>query len=250
MRGKLYLLSLLAGAGLCLFDRFQPLHLRSLRLDGFSAEAELAIRGWSDSFLAFHPAWLLARRDLDGLLRDYPLSVRAEWSPLRGVLALSAVPFPAALKLAWRHCVYLAAPDGTAWRSEQWSRGLRAEIPDLPELRVGSQFPLLEETDGGAARRLKAPFARLEELRRRMHSLPGVAPRGVELDRRGGEDVVSCVFVPARGKGRFSFTGRVSGLEKSLIIVEALAKERPDQCVFIDATYGDKVVIRRERPES
>lgn len=246
MQGKLYLLSLLTGVGLCLCDRFQPFHLRTLRLEGFSAETELAIREWSDSFLAFHPAWLLAKKDLSALGRTYPLTVSSQWSPMQGALSLTAVPFSASMKLVWHHADYLTSQDGTTWRSEQWTRGLSAEIPNLPELRVGSRFPLMEESDLNASLRLKVPYAWLAELWEKMHSIPGVKPEGLELNRRGGEDVVACVFVPDHGKGRFSFIGLVSGLEKSLIIVGKLTKDKPDQSVFIDATYEDKIIIRRE----
>ena len=228
---RLYFLAFLAGSCLCLYEQFQPFHLKLLQLEDFSAETELALRNWSDSFLAFHPAWLLAKNDLKELERNYPLTIAAEWKAAQGILHLKAVPFEPAMKLIWHHTEYLTGKDGTAWRSDLWTRALSVEIPDLPVLNVGSTFPLMADSELDASSRLK------------VHDL--------ELARRGGEDIVTCVFVPAQGKGRFSFTGLVSGLEKSLIVVRQLAGEKPDQNIAIDATYADKIISRRENePEA
>ncbi len=239
-------LSFLAGVSLCLYERYQPFHLKALRLENFSAEAELALREWSDSFLAFHPAWLLAKNDLRELEKHYPLTVSPDWKPLRGELTLTAVPFTPALKLVWHHADYLAGKDGVAWRSDLWTRAMNVEIPELPVLSVGSSFPLLADSDRDASQRLKAPYTWLADLWTAMHSLKEAKLSDLELTRRGGEDIVTCVFTPARGKGSFSFTGRVSGLEKSLIVVRELIREKPDQKLVIDATYEDKIIIRRE----
>jgi len=244
-------LSFLAGVSLCLYERYQPFHLKALRLENFSAEAELALREWSDSFLAFHPAWLLAKKDLRELEKHYPLTVSPDWKPLRGELTLTAVPFTPALKLEWHHADYLAGEDGVAWRSDLWTRAMNVEIPELPVLSVGSSFPLLADSDRDASQRLKAPYTWLADLWTAMHSLKEAKLSDLELTRRGGEDIVTCVFTPARGKGSFSFTGRVSGLEKSLIVVRELIREKPDQKLVIDATYEDKIIIRREtEPET
>ena len=224
---RLYFLAFLAGSCLCLYEQFQPFHLKLLQLEDFSAETELALRNWSDSFLAFHPAWLLAKNDLKEL----------EFEP--------------AMKLIWHHTEYLTGKDGTAWRSDLWTRALSVEIPDLPVLNVGSTFPLMADSELDASSRLKVPYAWLSDLWTALHSLQGVKMHDLELARRGGEDIVTCVFVPAQGKGRFSFTGLVSGLEKSLIVVRQLAGEKPDQNIAIDATYADKIIIRRENePEA
>ncbi|MBQ8089298.1 MAG: hypothetical protein IJ233_01045 [Pyramidobacter sp.] len=248
MRGRWrwFLFSFLAGSALCLYERCQPLHLKALRLNHFSAEAELALREWSDSFLSFHPAWLLAKKDLRALEKHYPLTVSPEWAPLRGELTLTAVPFAPSIKLNWRHADYLVGADGTAWRSELWTRALDVEIPELPVLNVGSSFPLLAESEQNASQRLKVPYTWLANLWTAMHSLKEARLSDLELARRGGEDIVTCTFAPVRGKGRFSFIGLVSGLEKSLIVVRKLIREEPDQKIAIDATYEDKIIIRRE----
>ena len=248
---RLYFLAFLAGSCLCLYEQFQPFHLKLLQLEDFSAETELALRNWSDSFLAFHPAWLLAKNDLKELERNYPLTIAAEWKAAQGILHLKAVPFEPAMKLIWHHTEYLTGKDGTAWRSDLWTRALSVEIPELPVLNVGSTFPLMADSELDASSRLKVPYAWLSDLWTALYSLQGVKMHDLELARRGGEDIVTCVFVPAQGKGRFSFTGLVSGLEKSLIVVRQLAGEKPDQNIAIDATYADKIIIRRENePEA
>lgn len=241
-----YLLPFLAGVCLCLFDRFQPFHLKTLKLNNFSPEAELTLRDWSGSFLRFHPAWLLARKDLSEFERHSPLTVKAEWSPWRGSLELTAVPFVPTMKLVWRHNDYLAAPDGTVWSGELWRKSLSLDFPDVPELNVGATFPLLREFEGDDSSRLNVPYDWLRSLWTGMNALRGVKPSNLFLTRRGGEDVVTCVFYPEKGRGRFSFMGNVSGFEKSLVVVRELIDERPDANVAIDATYEDKIIIRRE----
>ncbi len=244
-------LAFLTGAGLCVYDQFQPFHLKSLQLENFSAETELALREWSDSFLAFHPSWLLAKKELRELERHYPMKIASDWDPWGGVLKLKAVPFEPKMKIKWRHSDYLASPSGTVWRADLWSRAMRIDLPDLPVLNVGNQFPLLFESDPAGPQQLKVPFAWLADLLTAMRSLKDIRVSDMLLTRRGGEDVVICNFAPARGKGRFSFTGNVAGLEKSLIVVRELIEEKPDQTLMIDATYDDKIIIRRETdPES
>jgi len=239
-------LAFAAGVGLCVYDQFQPFHLKSLQLEHFSAETELALREWSNSFLAFHPAWLLAKDELRELERHYPMTIASRWEPWQGVLKLTAVPFVPAMKIKWRHSDYLAAPNGTVWRADLWNRALNLDLPELPMLNVGNQFPLLVDPEAAGPLQLKVPYAWLADLLTAMNSLKDVTVSDLLLTRRGGEDVVICNLVPAHGKGRFSFTGNVAGLEKSLIVVRELLKEKANQNILIDATYEDKIIIRRE----
>lgn len=241
-----FLMSFLAGACLCLNDRFQPFHLRSLRIKDFSTEAEMSLRDWGDSFLGFHPAWLLARKDLREFERKYPLKVKADWTPWRGELELTAVPFVPSMKLVWRHSDYLVAEDGTAWRGELWRQSMSLDFPELPSMDVGASFPLMKESDGSSYSRLNVPYGWLHSLWTGMHALKDVKVDDLLLARRGGEDVITCVFQPTKGGGHFSFTGNVSGYEKSLMVVKELIDERPDVNMSIDATYEDKIIIRRE----
>ncbi len=241
-------LPVLAGALWCFNDRCQPLRLRAMQLENFSPDLEKALRDWSETFLAFHPAWLLARSDLKKLEYQYPLTIETSWAPLHGTLHLTAVPFKAVLKLHWKHTEYFAGENGVIWRGELWRKSMKVDTPSLPELWVNSDYPLAEEGTLSSAAKLKVPFAWLWGLRQRLSSLDGkLKVLEAELLRRGGEDLVSCVFGNDADKSRIVFIGRVSLLEKSLLVVRELMHTQSGENLFVDATYGDKVIVRKER---
>ncbi len=247
----LWFWSILAGALLCLNDRFQPFRLKSMQLENFSSDLERTLRDWSETFLAFHPAWVLARQELDEIERRYPISVRTEWSPLRSALKLTAVPFVPAMKLRWHHTEYLAAADGTVWQSELWNKALSLEVPDVPELDVGTGFPLLEENGAASPTRLNVPFQWLFDVWRAPSALGDLKVSGLELLRRGGDDLIKCVIKNEKNGNQISFLGRVSGLEKSLLVVRELMSGKTTETSSIDATYEDKIIIKKtQKPRS
>ncbi|MDY4031654.1 MAG: hypothetical protein SOY64_01120 [Pyramidobacter sp.] len=239
------LYSFLTGSFLCLNDHFQPFHLKSLQVENFSAEFETKLRDWSESFLNFHPAWLLAKSELKSYERQYPFTIETQWNPFRGALKLTAVPFVPAMKIVWQHAEYLIAQDGAAWRRDLWDKVLTAEIPQLPELRVGNSFPLLEDLGLNGITHLTVPYQWLDSLQQTLLSQKDLKASDVELLRRGGEDVVACVFENMRTKSQSSFIGKVSHLEKSLIVVRELTGAKPEQKTSIDATYEDKIIIKK-----
>lgn len=237
--------SFLAGSFLYLNDRFQPFRLKSLQVENFSAEFETNLRDWSESFLNFHPAWLLAKSELKSYERQYPFTIETQWNPFRGALKLTAVPFVPAMRIVWQHAEYLIAQDGAAWRRDLWDKVLTAEIPQLPELRVGNSFPLLEDLGLNGVTRLTVSYQWLYSLQQTLLSQKDLKVSDVELLRRGGEDVVACVFENVGTKSQSSFIGKVSHLEKSLIVVRELTGAKPEQKTSIDATYEDKIIIKK-----
>ncbi|MGN0837469.1 MAG: hypothetical protein ACI4NN_00095 [Pyramidobacter sp.] len=244
-------LSFLAGALWCVCDRYQPFRLKAMKVDNFTPELEMMLRSWSETFLTFHPAWLLARSELKKLERRFPLTIKASWSPLRGTLQLTAVPFKASMKLEWQHADYLAGEDGTVWPVSLWQQSLKSEIPDLPSLLVNSKYPLLDENVSASSARLKVPYAWLFGLWQTLSSVDSrMKVENAELLRRGGEDLVSCSFRNDSDKTFISFIGRVSALDKSILIVRELIRTQPGKHIFVDATYGDKVIIRKSSDSS
>ncbi len=237
--------ALLAGVLLCLNDRLQPFRLRSMKLDGFSSDLEWTLRDWSSPFLAFHPIWLLARQELRGLERLYPLTIKTKWSPFYGRLNLTAVPFEPALRLIWHHTEYIAAEDGTVWPTDLWSRALSVEIPEVPCLNVASSFPLLEDSSTDSATRLKVPLQWLLYVLRTPESLGGLKVSSLELLRRGGDDLLKCNIKNELNGNQISFLGRTSGLEKSLLVVRELIRGKMSEISSVDATYEDKIIIKK-----
>lgn len=231
---------------MCLNEQYQPFRLRSMVVENFSPDLEKTLRSWSDSFLAFHPAFLVARGELKKLEHQYPLFVDTRWSPLHGTLHLTAIPFVPAIKLEWQHAEYLASEDGTVWPSELWSRSLSLQIPQTPVLKVGSSFPLLESSTDNAATRLKVRCSDLLDLQRRFTSLDHISFSDLELFRRGGEDIVSCVFKAEKTKKQITFLGRVTGLDKSLLVVKEVLNSDTGRYVRLDATYADKIIIKKD----
>lgn len=246
-RWRWCLYSFLAGSFLCLNDQFQPFRLKSMQVENFSPEFEVKLRDWSESFLNFHPAWIWAKGELRDYERRYPFTIETRWSPFRGALKLIAVPFVPSMKVIWQHAEYLIAPDGAAWRRELWDKTLTAEIPQIPEFRVGNTFPLLEGLGLNGKTRLTVSYQWLYSLRQTLFAQPDLKVSDAELLRRGGEDVVACVFENVRTKSRSSFVGKVSGLEKSLIVVRELTGASAEQQSAIDATYEDKIIIKKNR---
>lgn len=247
MRKKLRycIYSLLMGFFLCLNDHFQPFRLKSFQIENFSTEFETVLRDWSESFLSFHPAWFLAKNELKNYERQYPFVIKTQWAPFRGTLKLTAVPFIPAMKIVWQHAGYLVAQNGAAWRCDLWNKALAADIPRLPELRVGNTFPLLENLGLNGVTHLKVPYQWLYSLRQTLFSQKDLKVSDVKLLRRGGEDVVTCVFENLVTQSRSSFIGKVSHLEKSLIIVRELTGAKPEQKTSIDATYEDKIIVKK-----
>lgn len=135
--------------------------------------------------------------------------------------------------------------DGAAWRRDLWDKVLTAEIPQLPELRVGNSFPLLEDLGLNGVTRLTVSYQWLYSLQQTLLSQKDLKVSDVELLRRGGEDVVACVFENVGTKSQSSFIGKVSHLEKSLIVVRELTGAKPEQKTSIDATYEDKIIIKK-----
>ena len=150
------------------------------------------------------------------------------------------------MKIVWQHAEYLIAQDGAAWRRDLWDKVLTAEIPQLPELRVGNTFPLLEDLGLNGVTHLTVPYQWLDSLQQTLLSQKDLKVSDVELLRRGGEDVIACVFENMRTKSRSSFIGKVSRLEKSLIVVRELTGAKPGQKTSIDATYEDKIIIKKD----
>lgn len=240
-------LPVLMGALWCLNDRCQPLRLREMQLENFSPQLEKELRNWSDTFLAFHPAWLLARSDLKRFEYEYPLTIKTSWSPLHGTLRLTAVPFNAALELSWKHTQYFAGENGTVWRGDLWRKSMKVETPSLPVLAVNDGYPLLDEDALSASAKLKVPFAWLWGLRQTLSSMDGTMKvQEAELLRRGGEDLIGCIFGNDADGSRIVFIGRVSLLEKSLLVVRELMRSQSGKNLFVDATYGDKVIVKKD----
>ncbi len=242
---RLWFLALVVGSLLCLNDRFQPFRLRSMVLDGFSPELESSLRDWSATFLAFNPLWLLARQELRGLERLYPLTIKTEWLPFHGRLKLTAVPFDPALRLIWHHTEYMAAEDGTVWPTESWSRALNSVIPEVPCLNVASSFPLLEDSSTSSSTRLKVPLQWLLYVLRAPESFGELKISSLELLRRGGDDLLKCNIRNENNGNQISFLGRASGLEKSLLVVRELMSSKMSEISSVDATYEDKIIIKK-----
>lgn len=243
--------SFLAGALWCAVDLYQPFHLKAMRVENFTSELEMSLRSWSETFLAFHPAWLFARSELTKLERQFPFTIKVSWSPFRGTLHLTAVPFKAAMKLEWQHEDYLIGEDGTAWPASLWQQSMKCEIPELPELLVDSRYPLLDNSGTSSSAKLKVPYDWLFGLWKTLSSLDSrLKCENAELLRRGGEDLISCSFRNDSDKTFISFIGRVSALDKSLLIVRELIRTQPGKHIFVDATYGDKVIIRKSSDSS
>ncbi len=233
------------GMLLCLNDRLQPFRLKSMELDGFSSDLELTLRDWSEPFLVFHPVWLLARQELRNLECLYPLTIKAKWSPFYGRLNLTAVPFAPALRLIWHHTEYMASQDGVVWPTESWSRALNIEIPEVPCLNVASSFPLLEDSGTNSSTHLKVPLQWLLYVLRAPEALGEMKVSSLELLRRGGEDLLKCDIKNESNGNQISFLGRTSGLEKSLLVVRELMSGRMTDISSVDATYEDKIIIKK-----
>ena len=237
--------ALLAGSFLCVCDRFQPFRLKALNVRSFSPELEWNLREWSESFLAFHPAWFLNRGALHELEQIYPLNVDAKWNPLHGTLTLTPIPFVPSIKVPWQHSEYLLSESGVAWRSEKWERALNVPVPELPTLFVGNSFPLLSDLGLNRSARLLVSFEWLSSILERVKARKNVKISSVELIRRGGEDVVTCCLEYPEKKDSVSFIGLVSSLDRSLAAAEELMAAKTGQNLIIDATYGDKVIIKK-----
>ena len=239
--------SFLLGSLLCANDRFQPLHLKALRINGFSPELEAGLRDWGDSFMDFHPAWLLARSDLRSLENRYPLTVDSSWNPFTRTLELTAVPIVPLMKVVWQYGEYIVSPDDRAWPRSLWEESLEEGVPELPTLKVGSTYPLFDGDRSGAVK-LKIPAQDLYSLYGLMASPKGLEVRDLELSRRGGEDTVNCVFADKTKKCTITFIGNVSGLEKSLSVVRELVNTHAGENISLDATYRDKIIIKKGQP--
>lgn len=239
--------SLLAGSLLCLNDRFQPFRLRSLQVENFSPALEAGIRDWGDSFMSFHPSWLLAKSDLLSVEERYPLTIETSWKPFSGTLKLTATPISPVIKLNWQYGEYLVSESGKAWPVELWEESIDEDVPDVPEMSVGSSFPLLTDPSQERACDLKVPLDWLTSLYKTLTGQSGIDVLRLELTRRAGADAVDCVFEDKSKKCRVSFIGNVSGLDKSLVVVRELINTHAGENISLDATYEDKIVVKKEQ---
>jgi hypothetical protein len=244
-RWRWLLYALLAGSFLCLVDRFQPFRLRALKIKDLSPELEWSLREWSESFLSFHPGWLLRRGVLEELEARYPLKADVGWNPLSGTLTLTPVPFEPKMKVEWQHGEYLISEKGTAWRIERWEKALNLPVPKVPTLKVGNSFPLLSDLGINSSARLLVPFDWLYSVLESVKSRRDMTISEPELVRRGGEDVVICQIENLKKKSRASFIGLASKLDESLAVAAELMEAKAGQNMTVDATYEDKVIIKK-----
>ena len=226
----------------------QPFRLRTLSLKQFSPELEWKLREWSEGFLFFHPLWLVKRHDLKVLERNFPFRILTSWAPVAGTLEITAEPFDPALCLAWQYGEYLVNEQGTAWPKELWEQSLSVEIPHVPCFDIEASVQLFRMQSAGNSLRLALPFEKLFNLRKILFHQPGLRTVAAVFGQRGGVDVIRAEFETVKTKEKISFISSLGGLDKTLVVMRQLVSSlKSGQKLFIDATYDDKIIIRREQ---
>ncbi len=238
-------LAFVMGILLWMEDLYQPFRLRSLKIKDFTPELELCLREWSEKFIAFHPLWLLHKRDLADLERRYPLKIQFHWAPFEGKLEVIAVPLEPVMAIHWRGEDYFLSRSGEFWPKTLTAQALTLTMPEVPGLSVGDSFPMPEERAGvREIRRTNIPASWFLAVLQYLGAVPNLRVTDVELRRRGGEDVVACTLTLDSGQ-QSRFLGRIGDLPQNLIAAqELLSGPVKGAHMVIDATYSDKIILR------